>query len=272
MADRLAHYFCLMIQAPCHLSNQKRERYRMFPWTSYKSFAFPNLLLFSIKKMKSPSSRLLATPRWFHSGEVIVQEIAVSWREGCSLAKSPIDRLYLGNRLFLLPAQAYPGNGRESGDQEPRCIFLPSLLGLHLFTHFCSHKAVEFSLECWGIFNFEIQARAWPVWFLNLQPEHWETRLEKEHSRGGCLPCTWSTQVCSPVSQKVSPSLPGVISEHWPMVAPNPKTNKKKINSESIYLNLAYWFNCDSSRFFCYSFSQCKPWVSITPGTLWIDI
>lgn len=82
MAGRLAHYFCLMSQAPCHLSNQKRERYRMFPWTYYKSFSFSPLLLFLIKKLSHCPPYFCLHPRWFHSGEVIVHEITVSWIKG----------------------------------------------------------------------------------------------------------------------------------------------------------------------------------------------
>lgn len=82
MAGRLAHYFCLMSQAPCHLSNQKRDRYRMFPRTYYKSFSFSPLLLFLIKKLSHCPPYFCLHPRWFHSGEVIVQEITVSWIKG----------------------------------------------------------------------------------------------------------------------------------------------------------------------------------------------
>lgn len=80
MAYRLAHYFCLMSQAPCHLSNQKRDRYRMFLWTYYKSFSFSYLLLFFlIKKLSVCPPYFCPYPRWFHSRELIVQEITASW-------------------------------------------------------------------------------------------------------------------------------------------------------------------------------------------------
>lgn len=79
MACRLAHYFCLMSQAPCHLSNQKRDRYRMFSWTYYKSFSFSCLPRFLIKKLSHCPPYFCPYPRWFHSGVVIVQEMAMSW-------------------------------------------------------------------------------------------------------------------------------------------------------------------------------------------------
>lgn len=88
MACRLAHYFCLMSQSPCHLSNQKRDRYRMFPWTYYKSFSFSRGLLFFflIKKLSHCPPYFCPHPRWFHSGEVIVQGITVSQINRCSQA------------------------------------------------------------------------------------------------------------------------------------------------------------------------------------------
>lgn len=143
MAGRLAHYFCLMSQAPCHLSNQKRDRYRMFPRTYYKSFSFSPLLLFLIKKLSHCPPYFCLHPRWFHSGEVIVQEITVSWIKGALM------QYWAGCLCFgtdTPQSQAY----QTKVYRKSRWLFFLSLVRLTLFPCFCTQEATA-SCECWRL-------------------------------------------------------------------------------------------------------------------------
>lgn len=146
MAYRLAHYFCLMSQAPCHLSNQKRDRYRMFPWTYYKSFSFSRLLpFFLIKKLSHCPPYFCPYPRWFHSGEVIVQEITASWIKGALMQGQA------GCLCIRIDTASNPGIANE-GLYEIKMSFLSFLrLGLSCFPASVPRKRRLFSwvLACY---------------------------------------------------------------------------------------------------------------------------